>query len=237
MFSEDRLRPISALQHLVFCARQCALIHLEGAWADNPLTVEGTHLHERVDSPQRREVRGDVVIVRGLQLRSLQLGLVGRADVVELHRDQDGARVPDLPGQWRMFPVEYKRGKPKADHCDEVQLCAQALCLEEMLDTEIPQGALFYGARKRRHLVALDDRLRRVTATAVVSLHQLLDQGATPPAEHGARCRKCSLEEICLPAVNQRPSARGWLKSWVTRESADGGNGDGGNGDRGEVGV
>src|ERR1700681_2652308 len=135
MFTEDDLLPLSALQHLLFCERQAALIHLEQMWAETGLTVEGTHLHERVDNA-RGESGGDVRIARALPLRSLRLGLSGRADLVELHlvsadtSGEPGAVLPGISGEWRPFPVEYKRGRPKAHHADEVQLCAQALCLE-----------------------------------------------------------------------------------------------------------
>lgn len=213
LFREDELRPISALQHLVFCERQCALIHIEGEWADNPFTVEGSHLHERVDGPERREVRGDLVIVRGLALRSLRLGLIGKADVVELHRDScGGADLPGLAGRWQPRPVEYKRGKPKPDRCDEVQVCAQALCLEEMLGVKVDDGDLFYGKRKRRNPVRFDDALRRATESSVASLHGLLDSGITPQASREAKCGSCSLETICMPGTGARRSARRWLR-------------------------
>jgi CRISPR-associated exonuclease Cas4 len=160
-----------------------------------------------------------VVIVRGLALRSLRLGLVGRADVVELHQDDTGVPVPGLAGAWLLFPVEYKRGKPKPDRCDEVQLCAQGLCLEEMLGATVTEGALFYGARKRRHPVTLDDSLRVATEQAVIRLHEMLDQGSTPPAKRQKKCRSCSLEEICLPRVaGSQRSVRGWLQRMSRQE-------------------
>ena len=167
-FTEDDLLPISALQHLLFCERQAALIHLEQLWAENTLTVQGRHLHERVDTAPG-ESRGDVRFARALPLRSLRLGLVGRADLVELHRipadaaeaGEPGASLPGVPGVWRPFPVEYKRGRPKPHHADLVQLCAQALCLEEMLGTPVPAGALFYGETRRRHDVAFDAAFAR----------------------------------------------------------------------------
>ncbi len=145
IYSEDDLFMISALQHYAFCPRQCALIHIEQAWLENRWTAEGRILHERVHE-QEGESRAGVRIERGLPLRSLRLGLVGVADVVEFH--------PLPGGGWQLFPVEYKRGKPKPDHCDEVQLCAQAMCLEEMMGVEVSQGALFYGKTRHRHDVA-----------------------------------------------------------------------------------
>lgn len=194
MYAEDELLPISALQHLLFCERQCALIHIEQAWAENRLTVEGKNLHERVHE-QSSENRLGIRIARGLRLRSLRLGLVGMADVVEFHMDVDTAKYPH--GQ--PFPVEYKRGKPKDGHSDEVQLCAQALCLEEMLGVAIPAGSLFYGTPRRRCDVVFDAALRGLTIQTAERLHVLLDSGVTPPAEYGPKCEQCSLAQICLP--------------------------------------
>lgn len=213
MFSEEDLLPLSALQHLAFCERQCALIHIEQQWRDNTLTLEGAHSHSRVhDQAQRREIRGDLLITRGLPLRSLRLGLSGRADVVEFCRapgrgDQrhrgdclvGEVAVAGLPGLWRPLPVEYKRGKPKPDRCDEVQLCAQALCLEEMLQVSVPEGALFYGRIQRRHDVLFSDELRVQTEAACVRLRELVAAGITPRARKEPKCGNCSLLEICQP--------------------------------------
>ena len=196
MYAEDELLPISALQHLLFCERQCALIHIEQAWAENRLTVEGKNLHERVHE-QTSETRPGVRIARGLRLRSLRLGLVGMADVVEFHM---GSEIPNSKSPYgQPFPVEYKRGKPKAGHSDEVQLCAQALCLEEMLNVQIPSGSLFYGTTRRRCDVLFDDVLRGLTIQTAERLHILLDSGVTPPAEYGPKCEQCSLLGLCMP--------------------------------------
>lgn len=207
MFSDDDLLPISALQHLVFCRRQWALIHLEGQWAENRLTVQGRHLHERAHKGGC-ESRGDVRITRGLRLCSYRLGLTGQADVVEFHRAAGndasgvcGVSLPGVEGLWRPFPVEYKRGRPKGDDCDEVQLCAQALCLEEMLDTSVPAGALFYGQPRRRHDVPFTETLRGRVESLAATLHDLTVAGATPPARYEKKCRNCSLANICMPKV------------------------------------
>lgn len=210
MYTEDGLLPISALQHLLFCERQCALIHIEHVWEENRLTVEGRHLHERVHE-QDAESRPGIRIVRGLRLRSLRLGLAGIADVVEFHGDfkspGSGLQANGLP-----FPVEYKRGKPKGDDVDRVQLCAQALCLEEMLETAVPQGALFYGVTRRRQDVAFDDQLRRLTCATAERLHCLVEAGLTPSAEYSRKCENCSLKELCLPeSVANRKSAIRYL--------------------------
>lgn len=189
-YTEDNLIMLSALQHFSFCPRQCALIHLEQVWAENRLTAEGRILHERVHE-QEGETRAGVRIERGMPLRSLRLGLVGVADVIEFHR------LPN--GGWRPFPVEYKRGKPKPDRCDEVQLCAQAMCLEEMMGVTVPEGALFYGRTRRRHAVEFLPELRKATEETAAAVRALLDAGVTPPAVYDKKCKQCSLLEICLP--------------------------------------
>ncbi|MEI6808464.1 MAG: CRISPR-associated protein Cas4 [bacterium] len=205
-YSEDDLLPISALQHLLFCERQCALIHIEQAWEENRFTVEGHILHEHVHE-REDESRGDVRISRGLRLRSLRLGLTGVADVVEFHRGQAEpfySESTSISTEWVPFPVEYKRGKPKSNQCDEVQLCAQAICLEEMMNVRIPAGALFYGTPRRRTDVPLDDDLRRTTEQAADRLHRLLDTGTTPPALYEKKCDTCSLLHLCMPETAGR---------------------------------
>ncbi|MBI4668045.1 MAG: CRISPR-associated protein Cas4 [Elusimicrobia bacterium] len=226
MYAEDDLLPISALQHLVFCERQCALIHLEGLWAENPLTVEGRHLHEKVDEQGPSESRGDIRIARSLPLRCLRLGLSGKADVVEFHKadaDAPGIRLEGARGLWVAFPVEYKRGRPKRERCDEVQLCAQALCLEEMLKTTIPQGALFYGQTKRRLEVAFTPNLRNETEKTAARLHALIAGRITPKASRQPKCDNCSLIHACLPDNNApEKSAASYLASVFAETHAGG---------------
>ncbi len=227
-YAEDDLLALSGVQHIVFCERQASLIYVERAWADNALTVDGSHRHAGVhEQSPRRERRGDLLIVRGLALRSLELGLAGVADVVEFHRTGErldkkgvpqGAELPNLPGFWVPFPVEYKRGRPKPHRADEVQLCAQALCLEEMLGVSIAEGALFYGKEQRRVPVTLDDELRALTADAAFRLHRLLREGITPPAVREPKCERCSLLELCLPqAMTRRRSAQRFLTANLHR--------------------
>lgn len=240
MFTEDDLLPISALQHLAFCERQWGLIHLEQVWEENVLTAQGRQLHDKAHDAAT-EVRGDVRIARGLRLRSLRLGLVGMADVVEFHRipeaEEEMARaeerrpstgsgwrtavpLPGVDGLWRPLIVEYKRGKPKVDRCDEVQVCAQALCLEEMLCPEpaeglgvsIPSAAFFYGQPRRRYDVSVDETLRAETEALAVRLHDLTRAGVTPPPEYGPKCESCSLINVCLPkATGHRGSVQRYL--------------------------
>ena len=203
VYPEEDLLPISALQHLLFCPRQCALIHVERLWAENSLTCEGRHLHEKADAGKgesRRQAGGPVRIARGLMLRSLQLGLYGKADVVEFRpfNAAQSGRAPTGP-EAAPFPVEYKRGKPKKNRCDEVQLCAQALCLEEMLGRTVPAGALFYGKTRRRVEVIFDEALRSLTLRLIAELRAMVDANRTPPAVREKKCERCSLLHLCLP--------------------------------------
>ncbi len=204
MYNIDDLIQLSALQHFAFCPRQCALIHVEQVWQENRLTAEGRIMHEHVHE-EGDELRGDVRIERGVSLRSLRLGLVGKADVIEYHRQADGT--------WQAFPVEYKRGKPKPDHSDKVQLCAQALCLEEMLNVSIPAGALFYGKTRRRLDVEFDDALRLETQNIAELTHELIETGQTPMPVYAKRCESCSLMGECMPkTIQKKRSVENYIK-------------------------
>ena len=197
-YSEDDLIPISALQHYVFCPRQCALIHVEQAWAENALTAEGRILHDKVHKNDI-ENRPGVRIVRGLRLRSFKHGIVGQADVVEFQRAENGVVLPGATGLWQPYPVEFKRGKLKIDECDEVQLCAQALCLEEMLGASIKNGAFFYGQTRRRTEIVLSEWLRQRTEEVIAGFRNTLDKQLTPQAHYQRKCNSCSLYDLCLP--------------------------------------
>lgn len=204
MYNIDDLIQLSSLQHYAFCPRQCALIHVEQVWAENRLTAEGRIMHEHVHE-EGDESRGNVRIERGASLRSLRLGLIGKADVVEYHRQADGS--------WQALPVEYKRGKPKPDHSDKIQLCAQALCLEEMLNVPVLAGALFYGKTRRRLDVDFDEALRQETADAATKTHELIDAGVTPAPVYAKRCESCSLMAECMPkAMQKKRSVESYLK-------------------------
>lgn len=215
MFTEDSLLPISALQHLLYCPRQCALIHLEQAWADNRFTAEGNQMHKRAhDGPD--ESRPGVRITRSLPVRSMAYGLTGQCDIVEFHNHE--SQIPNDASTPRVIPVEYKRGKPKSHRADEVQLCAQALCLEEMMQTTIPQGFIFYGKRKRRTPTPFDPELRQLTLQITQELHQLINQRQTPHASYQQRrCDACSLINICQPhALRLKRGVAAWFKSQIT---------------------
>jgi CRISPR-associated exonuclease Cas4 len=198
MYAESDYLPISALQHWLFCPRQCALIYLEQAWDENRLTAEGRLMHEGVHEAGD-ESRAGIRIVRGLRIHSRRLGLIGQADVVEFHQCERGVAVPGVEGLWQPYPVEYKRGSPKIDSCDEVQLCAQAMCLEEMLHTSILRGAFYYGKPRRRHAIDLSDSLRQKTQDAAQQVHSLIKSGRTPRASYAKKCDACSLYKRCLP--------------------------------------
>ncbi len=224
MFSEDQLLPLSALQHWLFCPRQCALIHLEQAWAENRFTAEGQVLHKKAHDGADENKAG-VRITRGMVVRSLTLGISGQCDVVEFHAPESGgitSDILDIKYMQRPVPVEYKRGKPKGHRADEVQLCAQAMCLEEMLGTEIPKGFLYYGEKRRRTEVAFDAALRQLTTETAAALHAMIDSRETPPAEYlPRRCDSCSLIEICQPkSMRYKRGAAAWfacnLKSQIS---------------------
>lgn len=216
LFGEDELLMISALQHLLFCPRQCALIHIEQQWTENRYTAEGRIMHERVDEVGR-ESRGRIRTVFGLPLRSLRLGLSGRADAVEYHRQGDDSALTPF---WQPFPVEYKRGKPKKNDSDLVQLCAQAMCLEEMLACPVPEGAMYYGKPRRRMAVIFDDTLRKETTDAVRQLHELIESGRTPQARYEKKCDSCSLLSLCMPKVTgAHRSVRGYMAKVLALET------------------
>lgn len=197
MYAESDLIALSAVQHYVFCPRQCALIHLEQIWEENLYTAEGRQMHERVDGGEN-SYRPGVKITRSMPLRSLEYGISGVADVVEWHK-KDGELKP--------FPVEYKRGKPKFHDADRVQLCLQALCLEEMLHCDIDRGALFYGKTWHRHDVVFDNVLRAKTVAAVEATHHMFQSGITPLPDPGPKCKQCSLVDLCLPEAISRKKA------------------------------
>lgn len=195
MYTEDDFIMISALQHYIFCPRQCGLIHIDDVWQDNLFTVRGEILHEKVDT-DTYETRGDVKTVRGLRVHSYKYGLVGRCDVVEFK---------DTPTGKEVFPVEFKAGEPKEDISDKVQLCAQVLCLEEMLNVEISQAAFFYGKVRRRNFVEINDELRNQTEEVIYKVREIVDSKKVPIVEYTSKCRNCSLINICQPkAMNSK---------------------------------
>lgn len=206
---EDEFIALSALQHMLYCPRQCALIHVEQVWAENRATVEGQLLHARTDEPGS-EIRRGVKVETAMPVRSMTLGVAGVLDAVEL-REAGGVVVP--------YPVEYKRGRPKPHRADEVQLAAQAMALEEMFGTAVRQGALFYGETRRRTIIAVDAELRRLTVETAAAARALIAGGIVPHAAYEARrCRACSLLEHCRP---RQTADGGRVAGWLARQIAE----------------
>lgn len=225
MFNEDDLIPVSAVAQILFCPRRAALIYIENLWSDNVATTEGSQLHERVDREGRIESRGDLRLVRGLRLRSLRLGLTGKADMVEFYRLNDSDASPsvemaDATGRWRPFPVEYKRGKLRNEEGYIAQLCAQAFCLEEMMGVPIQTGAIFFGKPRRRLDVEFDESLRRKTEVVISQLHELFRSEKTPPAHFQKKCNFCSLKDLCLPKSMKTYQTAQWYLSSVFEVSS-----------------
>ena len=210
-YAEQDYLPLSGLQHFAFCRRQWALIHIENLWAENLRTTEGRLMHERAHDVSFRERRGNTLIVRGVSISSPTLGVSGQCDVLEYHRSQQGVPLPGNDGLWLPYPVEYKRGAPKDHDADRMQLCAQAMCLEETLCCEIPEGALFYGETRRREVVPFAESLRQQVRDALSEMHQLYQKGYTPRVKPTKGCNACSLKELCLPRLTRTRSVAEYL--------------------------
>lgn len=216
-YAEDDWLQISGIQHFAFCRRQWALIHLEGQWAENFRTTDGELMHKAAHDANFYESRGDCVTVRALKVHSSVLGISGECDVVEFHRvtEQNGEGIPlkGKKGLWYPFPIEYKRGKP-GNHtpADSLQLCAQALCLEEMLCCSVPYGALYYGETRHRQKVELTSELKEEIKTMLKEMHALRERGYTPKAKPSKSCNACSLKELCLPKLIKVRSASEYIR-------------------------
>lgn len=203
-YTPDELLPLSGIQHFLFCRRQWALIHVERQWQENVLTVEGKLLHKRVDDPFFTETRSGTIIARAVPVASYTLGFSGVCDVVEFTESPQGVKLPGRQGLFLPAPVEYKRGKPKSNAVDEAQLCAQAICLEEMLAVSIPRGYLYYGETRHRVEVELTTELRALVNQMAVEMHAYFQRGYTPRVKTSKACRSCSLVDICLPALQEK---------------------------------
>lgn len=217
-YNEDDYLQLSGLQHFSFCRRQWALIHLEQQWKENLLTTQGHILHERAHDSESRELRGDVLITRGMQIHSPTLGVSGACDVVEFRRTDKGISLSGLEGQWQAYPVEYKRGAPKANDADRLQLCGQGMCLEEMLCCDIPEGALFYGETRRREIVEFTAELREQVRTYLDEMHALYRRNYTPKVKPSKSCNSCSLREVCLPKLCRNRSVKDYLQARLEDE-------------------
>ena len=212
-FEEDELLSLSGIQHFAFCRRQWALIHIEQQWAENERTADGRVMHEKVHDPSVSESRGDRRITRGMYVRSYELGISGQCDVVEFRRSESGVPLSDREGKWQPFPIEYKRGEPKESDADRVQLCAQAMCLEEMLCCPVPRGALFYGEIHRRENVEFTEELRCRVKEMLSEMHEYYRRGYTPRVKRSRACNACSLRELCVPSMFTAADVSAYLRT------------------------
>ena len=217
-YKEFEFLQLSGLQHFVFCRRQWALIHIEGLWKENLRTVEGDMLHERAHDETLREKRGDRITVRGVRLRSTELGIAGQCDVLELVSSDQGVPLKEYNGKWLPYPVEYKRGEPKSIDADRLQLCGQAMCLEEMLCCDISEGALFYGKVRRREVVSFSSDMRQQVRNYLREMHDLAQRGYTPKVKPTKACNACSLKELCMPKLLKQRSAADYLASAIRED-------------------
>lgn len=211
-YSEEDYLFISGIQHFKFCRRQWALIHVEQQWEENVHTVIGELMHKKAHDPYLTEKRKDTIIVRALPVVSKEMGITGECDVVEFRRCEDGVRLHGHRGLYSIYPVEYKKGKPKTDEKDQLQLAAQAMCLEEMFSTKIKEGALFYGETKRREIIHITDELRIEVRDMFQEMHHYFSRHYTPKVKTSKSCSSCSLKEICLPKLSKTVSVGTYMK-------------------------
>lgn len=220
-YVEDDMLMLSGIQHFVFCPRQWALIHMDQVWADNGLTAEGHILHQNVDNPKYRQLNNGCITLRGIHISSTHLGLYGIADAVELLPTQNDHFIthPRYSGRFLPYPIEYKRGHPKIDDCDIMQLVAQAMCLEEMYSVKVAEGALFYWEIRRRERILIDDELKIQAHNYAKEMHQIFQSGILPLAEKSKKCRKCSLLDLCQPELFSLQSVHSYLTKNLYEET------------------
>lgn len=222
MADADDYLLMSGIQHFCFCRRQWALIHLEQQWVENLRTTEGHIDHKKCHATDQNERRGDLIITRGMRVVSHRLRLTGDCDVVEFHATPEGVPLSNEEGLWMPMPVEYKHGHPKENDADRLQLCAQAMALEEMLVCEIPQAALFYEETRRREMVQLTEELRLKTQSMADEMNQCFARGYTPKVKTGTFCNACSLKTICLPVLCVRADPERYLRAYLDEVQAEG---------------
>lgn len=210
-YREEEFLQLSGVQHFKFCRRRWALIHVENQWEENYHTIDGELMHQHAHDGDFRESRGDVIITRAMPVFSHTLGVSGQCDVLEFYREANGISLAGQEGLWRPFPIEYKRGKPNPQAGEVLQLCGQAMCLEEMLTCEIPEGALYYGELRRRYPVEFTKEIRQEVKDCLEEMHQLYRRGRTPKVKPKKGCSACSLREICLPKLMSTPTVAQYL--------------------------
>lgn len=214
-YNEDDYLMISGIQHFIFCRRQWALIHIEQQWEENYFTMDGQILHERVDDSNIKESRKNIIKLNSMPVKSKRLGITGKCDLVELRQNPKGIYIPQYNECWDVVPVEYKRGKPKANESDMLQLLAQAICLEEMLLTSIDKGYIFYFEIRRRLKIIFTKELRETLESIVAEMHSYMRKGLTPKVKTGKKCRTCSLRDICLPELNKEKNVKSYIQRRV----------------------
>lgn len=217
-YREEDFLMLSGIQHFAFCRRQWALIHVEQQWEENVRTVEGQLMHKRAHDKMLTEKSKDKLVARSLSVRSYALGIAGECDVVEFWKSDDGVRLQGHRGNYRIYPVEYKRGRPKSTEIDHLQLAAQAMCLEEMFSTDIEEGAMFYGETRRREPVAVSPELREKVTVLFREIHQLYQRGYTPKVRRSKSCNACSLKELCLPQLEKRYQVNDYINRVLEEE-------------------
>ncbi|MEZ3431477.1 MAG: CRISPR-associated protein Cas4 [Lachnospiraceae bacterium] len=215
MYAEDDYLMLSGIQHFAFCRRQWAMIHIEQQWAENYRTTAGELMHKKAHDEGAFEKRGNILTVRGLRISSHELGVSGQCDVVEFHQAECGVTLYGYDGNWNPVPVEYKHGKPKENNSDELQLCAQAICLEEMFQTVIPEGYLFYGENRRRSHVGFTEGLREEVKNMTKEMHELFQRGHTPNVKPTKQCKACSLENLCVPKLQKTMKVREYIQQGI----------------------
>lgn len=219
-YDEDDFLNLSGIQHFAFCRRQWALIHIEQCWQENLRTIEGEHLHDKAHDSYSSEKRGDIVVSRGMPVFSRTLGINGVCDIVELHKSPRGVSIFGREGKWLPVPVEYKHGSPKENDCDALQLCAQAMCLEEMLACEVKEGCLFYGEINRRVKLQLDDALRGNVKSMLREMHAFYERRYTPKVQPTKSCKACSLADLCMPKLCKNKSVANYMNDLI-KEAQD----------------
>ena len=217
-YSEDDYLMISGIQHFRFCRRQWALIHIEQQWAENVHTVVGELMHKRVHDPYMSEKRKDVFVARALPVSSREMGVSGECDVVEFQKTEDGVSIFGHRGQYRIYPIEYKKGSPKTTEEDILQLAAQVMCLEEMFSASVTEGAIFYGETRKRERIEITDELRGKVRDMFCEMHQYYQRHYTPKVRWSKRCNGCSLKEICLPKLGNSMSVKEYVHQVLEEE-------------------
>lgn len=221
MYDEEEFLQLSGIQHFAFCRRQWALAYIELQWQENVRTVEGRLLHENAHDAGIKEKRGDLIIVRAMPVHSRELGISGECDVVEFHRSEEGIPLSGHEGKYAAVPVEYKRGRPKTNDVDALQVAAQALCLEEVLCCDIPYGAIYYGETRHREKIEFTEELRRKVQGMFAEMHKYYRQGYTPKVKWSKSCNACSLKDICLPVLNKNLSVKDYLDNKIKEEGTE----------------